>query len=339
MGKNLWTPARDSYDNFENWIYDEHSAVAIEKELQNSAVERLFRAEPMGAAVKTVPRDGGFTVGTVAKAAPYALSTSSNDNVSLTARKLGGAEAILDEDLHDPLVDVLAVKRRAATRALALFEDNACLGVTATTANGTTIPYVSLYGALSSNGDGSSVESSYSANDNVVTVTNANFIATLASGTGYDKINTWLAKYEESDYFDEANTYVIASDKFRSLLRGVKDAQGNPILVRWNTGIQAAPEYTVFGYQCVFSKGSRRSAVATQTPTGNPLMFIGNRNLAISGKASLAPGIPQGAPGFALQSSANGAGFLNDESYMKAAIRRGYVTGTRLAHAVLEITP
>lgn len=327
-------------ENVENWIFDEHSAAVIEKIMQTSALEQLGRSEPMGAAVKTVNRDGGFTVGSVAKGGTYGLSTSDNDTVELTARKLGGAQQINDEDLQDPSVDVLAVKRRGAARSLAIYTDNSAFGTSAAENFVGGVNFTSVYRAVRTNGDATSVESSYVADDNYTSVTAANFVAAYAAGTGFDKLNDWLAKYEESDYFDEENTFVVASPAFRKYLRGVKDADGNPLLIPRVVGssLNDRPRYDVLGYNTVWSKGARTSAVSTQNPQGRPLLIIGNREMLIRGDAKLAPHIPAGQPGFALQRSAVGSGFLTDTSYMKAAIRRGFRVGTRLAFSVLEVT-
>ncbi len=325
-------------DNFEAWIYDENDARVIQKNLQTSAVELVGRPEPMGAAVKRVPRGGGFTVAAVAKGGTYAVGTTSNDDIELVARKVGGSEQISDEDLNDPKVDVLLPLRRAAATALATFFDNACLGTSAA-GNGTTVLYDSVLRAVRTNGDASSIESSYTADDNYATATKTNFVATLSGATtGYGLLSDWLAKYEESEFFDEENSFVVAHPKLKNLLRNVKDGQGNPMLVPLGT-VNDRPSYGILGYQTIWSRGARVTAVSTQNPTtGNPLLIIGNREHLIRGDAQLQPWIPASAPGFAFQTSANGAGFDNDTGKMKAAIRRGFKVGIRPAFSVLEIS-
>ncbi len=243
-------------------------------------------------------------------------------------------------------MDVLAGKRQDATRTLAVYLDNSAFATTAAVnfQTGTSsVNYTSVYRALRTNGDASSIEATYTADDNYTTVTTTNMKATLSGGTtGYGALDSWLAKYEESEFFEEDNTYVVASHKFRSLLRGVKDGQGNPLLVpRYGEGsaIAGRLQYDILGYPTVWSRGLRTSAVSTDTPTGNPLLFIGNRRQLIKGVASLDGNIPADQPGFALQRGRDGIGFLNDQAYLKAAVRRGFVVGTRLAHSVLEVTP
>jgi hypothetical protein len=242
-------------------------------------------------------------------------------------------------------VDVLAGKRQDAARTLAVYFDNSAFATTAAESfqTGTSsVNYTSVYRALRTNGDSNSIESGYTADDNYHTITTTNMKATLSGGTtGFGLLDAWLATYEESEFFEEDNTYVVASHKFRSLFRNVKDGQGNPLLIpRYGDGsaIAGRVQYDLFGYPTVWSRGLRTSAVSTDTPTGNPLLFIGNRRQLIKGVASLDGNIPADQPGFALQRGRDGIGFLADQAYLKAAIRRGFKVGTRLAHSVLEVT-
>jgi len=305
--------------------------------METSAVEKLGRSEPMSSAVKNVPRGGGFTVGGVTKGGTYANGVGTNDDVELTARKIGGYTEINEEDLVDPRVDVLAERRQEATRALALYFDNACLGTTAAVDFANGIAFESVYKAITTNGDSNSIESGYTANDNLTQVTAANFVLAMAAGTGYNALNDWLGDYEEGDFFDEENTVVFANPAFRRLLRGVKDADGNPFLVP-GVELNKKPSYNILGYQTHWTKGAKTSAVNTQTPEGRPLLIIGNREQLIRGDASLAPNIPVNQPGFALQRSRDGIGFLSDKAYMKAGIRRGFKVGHKAAFSVLEVT-
>lgn len=331
-------------DNFEAWIYDENSTDVIAKIMQTSALESLAHGESMGAAVKDLPRGGGFSVGGVAKGGTYTQSTGVQDSLTIIARKLGGYEIINEEDFNDPKVDVLAGKRRDAARTLAVYVDNSAFATTAAASfqtGPTSVNYDSVYRAVRTNGDSSSIESGYVADDNYAACTTTNFKATLTSAAqGYGVLDLWLAKYEESEFFEEDNTYVVASHKFRSLLRNVKDGQGNPYLIaRDGSGLAGRIQYDLFGYPTVWSRGLRTSAVSTDTPTGNPLLIVGSRRQLIRGDALLAGNIPVDQPGFALQRGRDGIGFLADQAYMKAAVRRGFKVGTRLAHSVLEVTP
>lgn len=322
-------------DTFEEWIADENASKVLHRIDYGSAVEVLGSPELMASAVKQIPRDGGFTVGNVAKGGTYAESQSTDDKVDLIARKVGGAERVAAEDLVDPFTDVLAAKRYEAARALAINYDNSCLAVTGAM-DGTTVKYHSVYNDLRSNGSGTT--SAYAADANYQAVTNANFIASLAAGKGYDVLNNAVGNYEEGDYFDEADTIVIANPKFRRLLRNVKDASGNPLLVPRDAGQLQVGGYNVFGYTTFWSRGAKTSAVDSQAPTGNPVLIIANRQLLKRGVSSM-PGIPAGGVGFQLQDPMSGIGFLTDEYVMKAAFRRGFRLLTPFAASLIEVTP
>jgi hypothetical protein len=322
-------------DTFEEWIADENSSEVIHKLDVGSAVEALGRPEQMASAVKQIPRDGGFTVGNVAKGSAYAESQSTDDKIDLIARKVGGIERIAAEDLVDTFADPLKAKRYEAARALAINYDNSCLAVTADM-NGTTIKYESAYRTLRKNGSGT--QAAYVASANYTAVTKANFTAALAAGTGYNVLNDTVGLYEEGDFFDESDTIVIAHPAFRRYLRGVKDASGNPLLVPRDGGEIKVGGYNVFGYQTSWSKGAKTSDVDSQSPAGNPILLVCNRRFLVRGVASM-PGIPANGVGFALQSPANGSGFDDDTFKMKAAFRRGFRLTIPFAAAVIEVTP
>src|SRR5262249_19355671 len=142
-----------SRDTFEEWIADENASTVLHKIDFGSAVEALGTPSLMATAVKQIPRDGGFTVGNVAKGGTYAESQSTDDKIELIARKVGGAERVAAEALVDTFADPLAAKRYEAARALAINYDNSCLAVTAAM-DGTNVKYHSVYNDLRSNGSG-----------------------------------------------------------------------------------------------------------------------------------------------------------------------------------------
>jgi HK97 family phage major capsid protein len=305
-------------DTFENWIPDELGSKPVVAFQQKSAVDALGAHEPMASDTKRVPRDGGFTVGTVAKGSAYGESTSTNDYVELIARKIGGVERVAEEDLTDPTVDVLETKRIGAATAMARFFDNATLGVTAA-ANGTTIPYTSLYYALTQN----DAAAGYTAN--------ANLLAT-GGALAYDDLNDTLSLIETSDFADEERLAWIGHPSFKGYLRGLKDSTGNPI---WREGVAGASPDTILGYPVRWTRGAKKHATANQAPTGNPLLFIVDTGLLRVGDAKL-PGLPTGVMGTQLQRAAQGVGFLTDESLMKAAMRKGFAVGHITGAAVIE---
>lgn len=309
-------------ETFENWIPVESGSTAIQALVRASVVERLARPEPMASDTKQVPRSGNFAIANVSKGAAYGETAGTNDYVELIARKAGGVLRVAEEDLLDSNVDILAVKRNDASRNMAVYFDNACLGTTAA-ANGTTVPYTSVYRAVRSNDAGTS----YTADDN--------YTATAGAVT-YDNLSALFAKIEGSVWFDEGQLTVIASPAFKSAFRLIKDTQGQPIFSQAQ-GAAGTPD-RVFGYNVEWSLGARTSATATQSPTGNPLLIVCNRDLMIKGLAKLSPTIASPNPGFALQRANNGVGFLTDEALLKAAMRRGFAVGAANAFAVMEVT-
>jgi hypothetical protein len=279
----------------------------------------------MNTDTKQVPRAGDFAIAAVAKGAAYAESQGTNDYVEMIARKVGGLTRIAEEDLTDTVTGerTLEVKRARAASNMAKFYDNACLGTSAA-GNGTTVLYTSLYKALTTTDS----STSYTANDNRKTLSAANL--TSGGTAAFSPFNDTLGIYEDSDFYDEAGTLVIASPVFKKIIRGVLDTTGRPL---WDEANQ-----TFLGYQIAWSKGARVSAVNTYSPSGNPLLFVGNRELLIKGVAKLSPNIATGNPGFALQRASTGVGFTTDEALLKAAMRRGFVVGSPQGFAVLEYT-
>lgn len=310
-------------ETFENWIPDELGSKPVVAFQQTSVVDRLATHEPMNSDVKRIPRSGGFTVGTVAKGAAYSESTSTNDYVELIARKIGGVERVAEEDLTDPTVDVLAVKRTEAATAMARFFDQATLGTTAA-ANGTTVPFTSLFYALTQ----AETYGGYTGNDNVITTAGALTYADLTSTVG---------DVEGSDYAGDGLVW-IAHPAFKGHLRGLLDGDDRPL---WQpsgqAGIAGGNVDSLLGYPIYWTRGARKHATATATPTGDPLMFFGDPSFLRVGDAKL-PGLPGGVMGTQLQRAATGVGYLTDEALMKAAMRKAFITGVVNTWAVIAYT-
>lgn len=308
-------------ETFENWIPTEMGSNVIQALVQTSATEQLARPEPMASDTKQVPRTGDFAIGAVAKGAAYGETAGVNDYVELIARKVGGILRIAEEDLTDTITgeSTLPIKRADAARNMAKFFDNATLATTAA-ANGTTVLYTSVYKAVRTN----DTATGYTAD--------TNYIATGGAAT-YDDFSDIFAKVEDSDWYDEEAVAVIASPAWKAYLRGIKDDNGDPI---WRQGITAGDPGTLLGYPITWSRGARTSAVNTPTPSGNPILIVGNRNLMIKGMARLSPQIANSNPGYALQRAATGVGFTTDEALLKAAMRRGFAVAMPSAFAVLE---
>jgi len=307
--------ARETY---EDWIPIENSDRALQALNRGSVIERIARSEPMGSDTKWVPRSGIFAVSSVAKGAAYTETSGTNDYVELLARKIGGITRIAEEDLIDGPVDIISTKKVDAARQLGYFFDNATLGTSAT-ANGTTIPYNSLYKALRTN------------DTNLSYTADANYVSGSAT---YTLLSSTLSKVEDSIWFDEGEIQVVSSPVFKQRFRDITDTNGRPIFI---SGTDGTPD-TLFGYNVNWTIASRLSATATASPSGNPLLFFVNTALIIKGMAKLSPQIASPNPGFAIQRARDGSGFSTDEALMKAAMRRAFVVGAPNASSVFEKT-
>jgi HK97 family phage major capsid protein len=308
-------------DVFESWIPDELGSKPIVAFQQSSAVDAVGHHEPMLSDTKRVPRDGGFTVTNVTKGSAYGESTSTQDYVELIARKIGGVERVAEEDLADSSVDILETKRVGAATAMAKFFDNATLGVTAAS-NGTTIPYTSVYRALTQD-------------DTAVGYTgNANLTQTGGALT-YEDIVATVGFVEASEFADESRVGWLAHPAFKGYLRGLVDLEGQPLWKDNQSGIAGGIPGTLLGYPVKWSRGARMHATATGTPTGHPLAFFGDFGSLIVGDAKLA-GLPTGQMGTQLQRADTGVGFLTDETLMKAAMRKGFAVGNIATFACIE---
>ncbi len=152
-----------STDIINDWIPIEWDSEVITRINLESAVERYGRPHPMRSSTKRVLRSGGLTV---TAGTSYTTDASTNDYITLTARRLM-AQFIVDEDDladADSVVDTLSVKGMDWAISYADSFDNACLAVSAAE-NGTTVPFTSLYKALRTTNSATS----YTADDNYLT--------------------------------------------------------------------------------------------------------------------------------------------------------------------------
>lgn len=323
--------------DLQNLIPIEVSQEVIKRVGRDSAVERIAPPEVMSSDTKRVPRFGGFTVATVAKGADYGFSTNTQDLVDLIARKIGGAAKVAEEDLADTITGegTMRLYEQEAGSALAKTFDNACLGVT-TAVNGTTAPFQSVYAAVTT--AQTTPWGAYAANANRIQIPRLTTGTATPTTTWQDAVINWLALYEESDFYDESETFVIASPAAKSALRKVRNTSGDPVFFEGGNTSGNGP--SLFGYNnFAWSTGARTSATMTDAPTGNPLIIIGNRRAMKRGLARTAAGMVPGNPGVQWQRASNGIGFLSDEAIMKAMMRRAFVVTVPQAVAVLEITP
>lgn len=303
---------------FESWIPEEFQGPVITKMAAVSAVEDLARPVPMSTDTKHIPRSGGMDfVGAIAKGAAYTEDGASNDEILLTARKLGKVVRIADEDIKDTsqVANIIGQKQLDWARGHAIGFDNACLGVTAAE-NGTTIPFTSLYRRLTQ----ADASTGYTANANLIQTAGALTYADLSGVFGF---------VEQGDFFSDADMAVIAHPAFRAAMRGLVDTQGRPIFVE-NAQSTDGPVDQLWGWKVRWSLGAKTNAVASSTPSGNPLMFVGSTQHLVKGVRS--------GPEYLLAGADSGAAFLTDEALLKMRVRRAFQVAYPAAWAAIEIT-
>lgn len=309
---------------FDDWIPEEQSGVVLSRVAQLSAIETTARIETMVRTIKSVPRSGNVTGAVVAKGGTYGESGETNDEVLLTARKYATAIRIAEEDLADTqgVIGIIENKQRDWATGYAKWIDNACLAVTGTegatgTVNGQTaitVPFTSAYKALTSNDAG------------VGYTANTNLIQTAGALTYADLVDV-LNLVEDSDYYDEFEMQIIASPAFRKLVRGLVNSNGDPIFTENSQWPAGGVGPTLMGLPVKWTTGAKTSATATSAPTGNPLLFVFNRQYAILGKRS-------GPESMIVPSDIS----LSDEDVLKMRARRAFKVGNPFAFAVLEKT-
>lgn len=301
--------ARNTY---EAWIPEQWGGAVIQRVQAMSAVEAVARREPMTTDTKHVPRENGVEVEAIAKGTAYGEDTGVNDEVLLTARKMVRGIRIAEEDLADVsgVANILDTKKRSWATSYAKYFDNATIAVTLAESMPAGRPFTSLYYALTQN----NAATGYTANAN---------IEQSAGDITYDLLSQVVAKYEDSEYFDEASSVVMASPVFRSYVREVKDTQNRPIFVQGTAG---TPD-TLFNIPIKWTSGLRTASAATRAPSGNPLLVVGNREFLIIGDRS-------GPESRIIPASMSNT----DEALLMMRARKGFNIGHEKAFSVLEHT-
>lgn len=308
-----------SRQSFEDWIPEEWGGPVISRINQVSSVEAYARVEPMGTDTKHVPRSGGMSfVGATAKGIAYSEDGATNDDVLLTARKIGKVLRVADEDLKDTsrVANIIQTKQLDWARSYAVGFDNACLGVTAVE-NGTTIPFTSLYKALRTD----NADTGYGSDDNYTASTTGGVLT-------YGQLSTVMGKVEVGNYWADGDMRVVAHPAFRAALRGLVDGEQRPIFTE-NQSLGTGMGDSLFGIPVSWSLGAKTNAVASDAPTGNPLLFVGNMQYLIKGDRS--------GPEYMLAGADSGPAFLTDEALLKVRTRRGFAVAHEGAWSVLEL--
>jgi HK97 family phage major capsid protein len=293
--------ARTDFTEANGYILEEQGSTVIQDLIANSAVERFARREAMASRTKTVPRFVADAPAVVAEGGTIPEATATLDEIVLTAKKYAQIMHVSEEDLNDSLPDVLTVYKREWASRWARKFDNACLGVNIA-ADGTDVaPYTSLYAAIN---------------------WTTNRIQT-GGALSYEDINNALGIAEDSSKFDAANTVWMAHPKMLKEIRGM--IKGNNDLVLPDP--LAGTPGSLFGYPLVVSYGAATSAAATDSPTGNALLIVGNRQMLINGVRGGVESVVS-----------RDAEFTKDGVLLKTRVRRGFAVADADAFAIVEKT-
>lgn len=318
--------ARNDIDGT-GWLVEQKDSQVVKAFAHTSAWERAARPINMTANTVEVPRIEDMDVDVIPKGSAYGEDQSSADTVTISAKKFGKALRIAEEDVDDDkLADYLDLKKQSAASSFAKKYDNAAIGTSAA-ANGTTVPYTSLYRALTT------------ADSSTDYVANANVKLSTAAALDYDDFNELLGVVEGSDYYDESQITAIAHPIFRRLLRGIKDSTGRPIFF---TDVIAGREVArILGVPVLWSNGARVSATAStfggassgaagvKGTAGNPLLSLVNKPYAVVGNRTPFESV--------LIPGRDGLAGLTDEDILKVRTRKAAGVTMPQAHAILEL--
>jgi len=288
------------------YILEEQGSTVIQDLIANSGVERFARREAMASRTKSVPRFVGDAPQVVAEGAEIPASNPTLDEIVLTARKYAQLMHISEEDVNDSLVDTLSVYKREWASRWARKYDNACLGVTAAGDGDDGQPFTSLYRAVATSPSAPVSQ-----------------IIQTGGAMSYEDINNALGFVENSKKFDSANTVWMAHPKMLKEIRGM--VKGNSDLVLPDP--LAGTPGSLFGYPLVISYGAATSAAATDSPAGNALLIVGNRQMLINGVRGGVESVVS-----------RDAEFARDGVVLKTRIRRGFAVADADAFAIVEKT-
>lgn len=310
------------------WLVEQRDSNVVKAFKRTSVVEAEFRTINMTANTVEIPRIEDMDVEFIAKGAAYPEDQSSADVMQITARKIGGALRIAEEDVEDDkLANYLDLKKDSAGSSFAKKVDNAALGTTAA-ASGVTVPFTSVYRALTTE----DATTDY--------VANANHRSVETSDLGIDDVEGLLGIIEDGDYFNDDDLVWIAHPSFRNRFRSsasFKDTTGRSYLFTdLTTGGKRIDR--ILDIPIRYTRGAKTSATPQTNPggaggakgaAGNPLLFLIQKNAAVFGvrkrfESVLIPG-------------RDGTSALTDEDILKVRARIAAGVTIPGAHAVLEV--
>lgn len=326
-GQPIYGVSGGAASNVDDWIPIEYDSEVVQRVLMESVIERFAARVPMRSKTKSIPRSAGITV---TAGTTYSDDTSVNDEVTITARRFIARFKIDEDDLADASTRMDVIRTKGVDWAISYADtfDNACLAVTATSVNGTTVPYLSVYAALrSSNADtGYVADANYATwDDDIIS------IPSTPTGTSlYEKLSTMFKKVETGKYWSPADSLVIAHPGWRDALRMCLDGQGRPIF-QPGMGVGLPGNGTpdlLFNVPIAWSRGAKTSPTNTGSPTGNDLIFFVNSRFLKRGDRSGPETLTDDAR----------AQDDTDDYAIKFRTRRGFVLTHEAAASVVERT-
>lgn len=283
------------------WIPEPSSNVVLQRAGRPSAVEAAGRKVVMSAPTVSIARFESEGVDIVPEHAVIPEQTADLGELTLRAHKWANRFAISVEDRRDAVLDAFVAKRAAWLRDFYREFDNASLGVTATTTNTTTVPFLSVYAAA-----GAGNRQSTSAGGNI----------------SYEMLAEAVGELESGEYGNDL--VIIAHPSFQMQLRNLKDSDGNRVVSDpLNGGVP-----TIFGHGIYLSNGAKTSATATHAPTGNDLLIVASRE-------QLVVGVLDGPESLV----SDEARWETDEVELKLRARRAFGLATPDAARVIERVP
>ena len=324
-GDPIYAVAGGAAATVTDWIPIEYDSEVVQRVLTESVIERFGNKVPMRSKTKSIPRSAGITV---TANTTYTDDTSTNDEVTITARRFIARFKIDEDDLADASTRMDVIRTKGVDWAISYADvfDNACLAVTGTSPNGTTVPFLSVYAALRS----TNTDTSYVADTNYATWDDdlISLPITPAGTSLYERLSAMFRKVEIGKYWSPADALVIAHPGWRDALRLCVDAQGRPIFqpgAGFGLPGNGTPD-VLFNVPIAWSRGAKTSPTNTGSPTGNDVIFFVNARFLKRGDRSGPETLTDDAR----------AQDDTDDYAIKFRTRRGFVLTHEMAASVVE---